>query len=99
MILCLVAKDFEHDGETFETGIINLVVWDVDVAGVLEDADSVGVACVLVGSVERSMPHGLVLAVHVGLMNADFDEFLSMFSQVRQRYHRAVQEFWQNIPI
>ena len=51
-------------------------------ASVLQNADDIRVACILVDSVEGSMAQGLVLATDVRFMHSDFDLLHRVFGKI-----------------
>ena len=95
LVPCL--HDFEHNRVALKALIISFVVWDSEMARVLQNADYVRVTRVLVNSIEGSMTHSFILAANVRFVHTDFYLLHRVFRKVGQRYVRPVEEFRQHV--
>lgn len=87
-------EDFKDDRVAFKALVVSLVVRHSQMARVLQNANNIRVAGVLVHSVEGSMAQGLVLPTYVCLVHSYFDLLHSVFREVWQWNIRTVQKLW-----
>jgi len=64
---------------------------------VLQNANDIRVRCVLIRSIEVPETKGLVLPGDIALVHTHFDPAIDVLAQIRQWYHRLVEELFKHV--
>ena len=98
-ILGPVFENFVDYREAFKALIISFIVWNAQVARMLQNADSVRVTSVLITAIKCSMSYRPILTANIGLMDTNFDILHLKLGEVRKRHVGSIEEFRQHISI
>ena len=98
-ILGPIFKNFVDYRKAFKALIISFVVWNSKLTRMLQNADSVRVASVLIAAIKCSMSYRPILTANIGLVDTNFDILHLELWEIWQGHIRSVEEFRQHISI